>query len=151
MRIIAMMLISVALLFGYSKGSRVDPGTMRQLGMSKNKIYVIDFFASWCGSCKKEMPLLSRVNRSVNHSRIQFIGVDSDKNLRKGKAFQKKLRASGTLNFRVVNDPSNSIIRKFGPVGMPALYIIKDGKVVNHIFGAHANIDKILQRYLRKL
>jgi thiol-disulfide isomerase/thioredoxin len=124
---------------------------MRALGMNKHKVYVVDFFASWCGSCKKEMPLLSKVNQKVSHAKIKFIGVDTDKDTRKGKAFQKKMRAAHALNFKVINDPSNRIIKRFGPIGMPALYIIKNGKVVDTLFGARSHIDTILLRYLKKL
>jgi len=124
---------------------------MQTLGMNSHQIYIVDFFASWCNSCKKEMPLLSKVNSRVNHAKIRFIGINADKNLKKGKAFQKKMRHMHALNFKVINDPNNRIIKRFAPTGMPALYIIKNGKVIDMLLGARSNLDTLLERYLKKL
>ena len=129
-------------LFAYQKGDTVDIALQKHLEMETDKIYIIDFFASWCASCKKEIPLISEVNTRLDKDHIEIIGIDVDKDEEKGVVFQEKLTSEGKLNFRVINDPMNLIVAKFNPIGMPALYYIKEGRVVNIIYGAVDNIDQ---------
>lgn len=129
----------------YNVGDTVDADVLRTLNINPNKVTLVDFFASWCSSCKKELPVLD--NMALNSQQVDIIGVDTDKDVNKGKAFQKSLN----LKMRIYNDPSQKIISKFKPFGMPALYYIKGGKVVNIRQGAIPNIDKKIASDLRKL
>ena len=151
MRTIFTILLFSSLLFSYQKGDIVSSEIKDKLEMKDNKIYVIDFFASWCASCKREMPYLSKVNDTIDKSKIELIGIDVDEDLKKGQTFQKELREAKKLNFRVVDDPKGEIVKLFEPVGMPGLYIVKDGKVVDFLFGARDNIDKLLLDVLKEL
>lgn len=132
MRFIAAILLFCSLLFGYQKGDRVD---VPQLGIGSG-IYVIDFFASWCGSCKKELPQI----KNLSAKGINVIGVDVDENIQDANNFLQEME----LNFKVIKDPKGKIIQKFNPPGMPAIYIVKDGIVQEAIFGAHDSIDKLI-------
>ena len=151
MRTIFTILLLSSFLFSYQKGDIVSNEIKDKLEIKDNKIYVIDFFASWCASCKREMPYLSKVNDTIDKSKIEFIGINVDEDLKKGQTFQKELREAKKLNFKVVDDPKGEIVKLFEPVGMPALYIVKDGKVVDFLFGARDNIDKLLLDVLREL
>ncbi len=151
MRMIMLFLVSATLLFSYEKGEVVEDTIKQNLKMKNNKIYVIDFFASWCNSCKKEMPYISKVNKQIDHTKFEIIGVDVDEDPKKAEAFQKWLKQKGSLNFRVVNDPKNKIIKRFAPIGMPALYIVKNGKVVDYLFGARDHIDQLILKVLKEM
>jgi len=151
LRLLVLFTLLTAALFAYHKGDTIDNTIQKHLGMNSNKIYIVDFFASWCGSCKKEIPLISKANTQLDQNRFEIIGIDVDQDPKKGAAFQKELIRGGELNFRVVNDPMNLIIGKFNPIGMPALYYIKDGKVVDIIYGAIDDIDEQIISDLEKL
>ncbi len=136
-------LICVAMLtnvHAYKVGDSIDPAIAKILKLDSSKVTVVDFFASWCVSCKHELPLVNKVNTSMNKKKFEIIGVDTDKDIAKGKAFQKELG----LKFRVYNDNKQEVIKAFNPVGMPALYVVKNGKVVDSLMGAVDNIDKVL-------
>jgi len=148
-RLLLLWAMSTALLFGFQKGAAVPNSLVKQLGLHKDKTYIIDFFASWCVSCRREMPQLSRLNRRLDKSKYQIIGIDVDEDPAKGKRFQRELRAKGKLNFRVRNDPKGRIIKRFGPVGMPALYVIKNNHIKAVILGAKSNIAKLLMRKIK--
>lgn len=141
----------MTLLFGYKEGDTIDPQLQKHLGLQDDKVYIIDFFASWCSSCEKEIPLISKVNQKIDKTRFEIIGVDVDKDAKKADEFQKALRKDGLLDFRVINDPMNLIIGKFEPIGMPSLYYVKDGKVVGIIYGAIDEIDKQILKDLESL
>ena len=134
-------------LYAYKVGDTLDPKITKTLKLDNSKITVIDFFASWCLSCKKELPLINRLHQNSDAEKIEILGIDTDKEIEKGEAFQKELG----LKFRVYNDTTQEIIAAFDPVGMPACYIIKDGKVVDAIFGALSDIDKELVKKIEGL
>lgn len=149
-KVIIFMLLQV-FLYGYQIGDTIDNSVKTKLEMNSKKIYIVDFFASWCKSCKKEMPHLSNFNSSIDKSKIEIIGVDTDEDISKGLAFQKMLKDGGNLNFRVINDPKSKIVKLFNPIGMPALFIIKNNKVVDMIIGATDHIDKVILAKLKRL
>ena len=132
MKKILFFLIFSSALFAYQKGDRVN---VPNLGIGSG-VYVVDFFASWCDSCKKELPLI----KNLSAKGISIIGVDVDENIEDANRFIQEMG----LNFKVIKDPKGKIIQKFNPPGMPAVYIIKDGIVQDAIFGAQNSIDKLI-------
>jgi len=138
-------------LYGYNKGDTISDSLASHIGITQNKIYVVDFFASWCGSCKKEIPLISKVNKEIDKTKVEIIGIDVDKKVQHGLKFQKMLKNGGKLNFKVINDPQNSVIAEFSPIGMPTLYYIKNKKIVKILTGAIDNIDKHILQDLKEL
>jgi len=125
-------------LFALNTGDKIPQSLSNYIGLNvENKIYIIDFFASWCNSCKKELPLISKIHNSKN-SIYQIIGIDVDKNVNKGIAFQKKLN----LKFKIINDPQSNVISVFNPIGMPTIYYVKNRTILKIIPGAVKNIDQ---------
>lgn len=151
MRLLTTLLLFSTLLFSYQKGDVVSQDIQNTLNIKENKIYIIDFFASWCASCKKEMPYLSKINDTINKEKIEIIGIDVDEDIKKGQSFQKELKDANKLNFKVIDDPKSEIIKAFNPVGMPALFFIKNDKVAGSILGAKDDIDKIILNELKGL
>jgi len=114
------------------------------LEFEADKTYVVSFFASWCGSCQKEIPELSRISKERKD--LEIIGVDVDKDKEEAKKFQQELAEYFT--FRVVDDSSNEIIKQYKPIGMPALYIVKNKEVCAKVFGAVSDLDAAIEEAL---
>ena len=144
MKTAIMSLLLLTNVYAYDVGDTISDSISSYIGSTKDKIYIIDFFASWCNSCKKEIPLLSKVNKKIDKTKIEIIGIDVDKNIQHGLKFQKMLKDDGKLNFRVINDPQNNLISAFSPIGMPTLYYVKENKIIRIITGAVDNIDKVI-------
>ena len=151
MKLTTLILLLGSLLFSYQEGDTINAKTQNSLNLQKDKIYIIDFFASWCNSCEKEIPYISKVSEKVDPTKVEIIGIDVDKDIAKGEAFQKELKSKNSLSFRVINDPKNDIIKEFKPIGMPALFYIKDAKVLKVIYGAVDNIDEVILEDLARL
>lgn len=151
MRFLTLILLLSSLLFSYQKGDAISQDIQDKLNIKESKIYIIDFFASWCASCKKEMPYLSKINDTIDKEKIEIIGIDVDEDIKRGQRFQQELRERKALNFQVIDDPENEIIKAFNPIAMPALFFIKNDKVVGSILGAEDDIDEIILNELKGL
>ena len=86
MKILLIIVATVSLLFGYQKGDTLDADMYKHLELQNRKLYIIDFFASWYGSCKKELPLIAKANKQLDPEKVEIIGIDVDKDVKKGKA-----------------------------------------------------------------
>lgn len=144
-------LLMVPSAYALKVGDVVDPSLMTSLGISPDKITVVSFFAEWCESCRKELPLLSSINSRSNQAKVEFLGVDTDDNPSAAAMFQERLRAANALNFRVYNDVRHQVVAAFRPKGFPSLYLIKDGKIVKVYEGANPAIDSLIERDLAAL
>jgi len=146
-KLIVSLLLSSSLLATYNVGDKLDSKIVDKLGLKSDKVYVIDFFAAWCISCKIELPLISRLNNDIDKNKYEIIGVNVDEDLNEGKAFVNDL----SLNFDIIYDNTNEIISKFEPIGVPAIYYIKNNIVKKVIFGAVYNIDKQIKNDLENI
>ncbi len=144
MKKILLSLLVYSVAFGYSLNKQVLKADLDTIGVKKD-VVVIDFFASWCVSCKKELPLIEKLSKQITS--VQFIGVDVDEEKEDGLAFQKKLG----LSFHVYNDEKQKIIKNFNPEGVPAIYILKNGTIKKIRIGAIDNVDKVLKKDLAEI
>ena len=96
------------------------------------KPVLINFFASWCGPCKRETPLLARFYRE-HHGRVLIIGIDSDDETAAAVRFT---RAAG-LSYPVGVDPSGSVATEYGIIALPQTFMLNARhQIVRHIAGA---------------
>lgn len=124
--------------FGYEVGDVIDPHILKKLDIPPGKIGIVDFFASWCLSCEKEIPGLKKFIKNDKSGSTYVIGIDVDESLDDAKRFQERLN----ISFPVINDVDQRVIKAFSPIGMPSLYYIKDNKVIGKRIGSINHIDK---------
>ncbi|MCJ8314905.1 MAG: TlpA family protein disulfide reductase [Saccharospirillaceae bacterium] len=129
----------------YKVGDSVSPVLLETLEIDPNKITIVDFFASWCVSCRKELPLLNSMQ--LDSEKYELLGICTDKKIKQGLEFQKKLG----LEFRIYNDNKQKTIKEFSPVGMPAMYFVYQGKVIAIHIGAIKKVDQVVQKELAHL
>lgn len=129
----------------YQKGDTLSDEISTALNIDPQKLTIVDFFASWCASCKKEIPMLDGM--TLDEENVELIGVSTDKKLEKGQAFQKSLN----IQFRVYDDTQQEVVAAFAPYGMPAIYFVKNGEVKAVHYGAMPKIDRVVQKEIDKL
>jgi len=138
------LLFSTVALMALETGDSVPQNIQDRLKLESDKVYVVDFFASWCKSCKKELPLITNV---YNEKIAEVVGINVDKNQEDGEKFVKELE----LAFPIVYDSDKSLVEAFNPLGFPAVYYVKNGQILNVIFGAVEEIDKKIKEDIKAI
>ena len=106
---------------------------------------LVNFWGSWCGPCKTEMPLIVEAHRDYG-DRVQFVGVDILDSRPEARAFI----AEYAMAFPSVFDPPDAIKTSLGQSGQPVtLFYRRNGE----FFTAYAGPipEDLLQRYLRAI
>jgi thiol-disulfide isomerase/thioredoxin len=125
-------------------------GTEQKLSSFRGRIVVLNFWATYCLPCRKEMPDLSAIQNQYAALGVQVIGASSDalEDQKKVLAFIKEVG----INFPVWLGAVTEDMAKFGlGPGLPATAIIgRDGKIVwiNRSVVTEAELKKELDRLL---
>ncbi len=94
-------------------------GSLSLTGL-RGRVVVLNFWASWCTACHREVPTLSKLARDYRPSEVRFVGVDNSDRGGSGLAFARK---SG-MGYPSVVDRSGNLLNKYGAEGMPTTYVI---------------------------
>lgn len=103
-----------------------------------NNIYVIEFWATWCGPCKVMIPHLTEIQKKYKNKGLTVIGVSTpsgypyDETAEKVNAFVKKMgdQMDYTVAFDTQGSANRGYMNAFGAQGIPHAFIIdRDGKI----------------------
>lgn len=114
-----------------------------------SKTLVINFWASWCTPCRKEMPDLQQLSNTMDKSQFAIIGisVDSDINLMKEFLLQNGIRFS---NYQDINQQLS--LYRLGIRAYPETFIISPkGITIKRILGEQRWNSKAMQEWLRAI
>ncbi len=110
--------------FTSTDGKEIDLSAM------KDKVVLVDFWATWCGPCVAEMPHVISTYEKYNKAGFEVVGIslDSDKPALDAFVAEKKMPWPQYFDGK---GWENDIAKKFGVSGIPATFLIgKDGKIV---------------------
>jgi thiol-disulfide isomerase/thioredoxin len=104
------------------------------LNSFRGKVLLINFWATWCAPCIREMPSLDRLQAATNGQNFQVIAINSDRQGSKvARPFLKKL---GIQHLEIFIDEKMEIGRGLGVKGLPASFLISaDGLVLGRLDG----------------
>lgn len=95
-------------------------GTDMSLADLKGKPAVMNFWASWCGPCKDEAPILADAYRRWKGSGIQFLGVDVSDSTKWGQEFENHYG----IGYDSAFDATGATGRSYGITGYPETFLI---------------------------
>ena len=118
----------------------------------KGKVIVLNFWATWCGPCKRELPSLSQLSTDLKNKNFKMIGVSVDDD----QATVDNFLRSNNLSYTILHEP-NKLVAKYMEVAgvadnvIPQTFIIdKNGKIVESLIGSRSKEDfmTIINKYL---
>ena len=108
----------------FNLGSR--EGKDVSLTQYHGQVVMINFWASWCGPCRQEMPLLEGIYKKYNKLGFTLLGVNVEPD---SKAAEEWLKAT-PVSFPILFDKDSKVSKLYDVAGMPSTVIIdRAGKV----------------------
>lgn len=118
-----------------------DPVTFQE-----GKVYVVEFWATWCGPCRTSIPHLTKVQKQYKDKGVTVIGITNEKDLDKIKNYVTK--QGEKMDYTVAVDPKRKISKGYMAAykqrGIPTAFVVdKKGNIawVGHPMGG---MDKVL-------
>ena len=91
------------------------------------KVTYVDFWASWCGPCRKSFPWMNEMQRKYAGKGLVIVGVNLDQERSDAEDFLSRIPAE----FPVAFDPTGDAPTRYGVKGMPTSVLVgADGKVL---------------------
>jgi thiol-disulfide isomerase/thioredoxin len=113
-----------------------------------DQIIVLDFWATWCGPCLAELPVLLKIAEDYQDRGVALYAVNALEDEQTIRAFLGENR----LDFNVVLDQKGRVGKTYHVSGIPHLVIIDRGGIVKKVqTGYHRSLDKDLRRELDQL
>jgi cytochrome c biogenesis protein CcmG, thiol:disulfide interchange protein DsbE len=127
---------------------RLDGEGDLTLASLRGKTVVLNFWASWCGPCKDETPLLQQASKRWQGKDVVFVGID----VKDFRGDAKDFLARYGVTYTNVYDGKGSTVGRYGVTGFPETYFVdRAGNVRYRIAGPvedAAELDAGIERAL---
>jgi len=117
-----------------------------ELASLRGKPVVVNFWASWCAPCRKELPYFEAAHQRLG-DRVAFLGV----NHQDGRTPARDLLRQSGITYPSGSDPDGKVAIDYGLRGMPTtVFISSDGQIVASRTGelSRSELDEMIERLL---
>ena len=122
-------------------GTNVD-GVALESGQFRGKVLVVTFWATWCGPCMRELPMLESMQRLAGKDHLQVVAVNIEDN----QVFRKVAKRLASFQLTLAHDDFKRGTDAYGVNGIPHMVIIgRDGTILEvHRGYSEDSLDGIL-------
>ncbi|WP_432711614.1 TlpA family protein disulfide reductase [Pedobacter sp.] len=126
-----------------------DPnGKPVDINSFKGKYVLIDFWASWCGPCRKAIPEIKELYSTYNASGFEVLSVSVDTD---NAAWRKAMSEENMPWAQVLSPDKNKTMANFMIIGIPTLFLIdREGKIVEKYTGYSTKLKLQLEEIFKK-
>ena len=162
--LVAALLVSACATAGGAGGGGRGPGVGRPapevvvdrlngktlaLSSLHGKVVLLDVWASWCGPCKQELPMLDAIAARLHKRGVEVVAVSVDQ---ERENVDKFLEARPKWNLTIAHDPKGAIADTFQPEKMPTSYVIDRAGIVRYVNSGFEPADaKEIEQHLVEL
>ena len=123
---VRVILAGYLLIFGISVQADTASEVADQFSEFRGQVVLVDFWASWCGPCRRSFPWMNEMQKKYGTQDFKVIAVNVDKKRDDAMSFLAKY----VPQFTVWYDPDGDLARMFGVTTMPSSFILDTtGKV----------------------
>lgn len=118
-------------------------GTMVTLDQYRGSPVLLNFWATWCGPCRTEMPFLEEVYREWEEKGLVMLAV----NVGETAATVQSFMDENGFTMPVLLDRTQATSRNYNITGIPTTFILdKDGIIREKVIGIFTSVNSIEQR-----
>ena len=108
----------------------------------KGKVVLVNFWATWCGPCKLEMPHLDKMDREFEEKGFEVISISTDDARAASKV--KPLIKRGGYGFTVLLDKDTAVVSKYNPAKtLPYNVLINRSGGIHKVFQGYNPGDEV--------
>ncbi|HXC67306.1 MAG TPA: TlpA disulfide reductase family protein [Nitrospiraceae bacterium] len=109
-------------------------GHLIMLSDLRGKVVLLNFWATWCGPCRVEMPAMEQLYRMFQRKDFEILAVSTDA---QGVAITRPFQQENRLTFPILHDPDYRVGLTYGARSLPMTFLIDRLGVIRHqVFGA---------------
>jgi thiol-disulfide isomerase/thioredoxin len=101
-----------------------------ELSRYRGKVVLLDVWASWCGPCKQELPVLDDLAKRLRGDGVEVLAVSVDQERANVVKF---LKARPRWSLTIAHDPKGAIADRLAPEKMPTSYVIDREGIVRYV------------------
>lgn len=114
----------------------------------RGEVVMLNFWASWCGPCRQEMPLMDGLYSQYKDLGFTILAVNVDENREEAHRFLDKV----TVSYPVLYDPESSVSELYEVQAMPTTVMIdRDGKARYLHYGYQPGYEDDYEQQIREL
>ncbi len=123
-------------------------GKNLKLSEMRGNVVMINFWASWCGPCRQEMPLLNALHNKYEALGFTVLGVNVEENSSDARGFL----GNTPVDFPVLLDNQNTVSKMYDVVAMPTTVLVdRDGNMRYLHKGYKPGDEKKYRKMVKKL
>ena len=111
------------------EAKQLDGSTFRLSDYRGKKAVLIDFWATWCGPCIKEIPTIKSIAETYRDQGLVVVGVSLDRDEKALRDFVKKEKLSYVQVYGQEN--AQEITKSYGVWGIPSVFLIDKNGFIN--------------------
>ena len=123
-------------------------GIEEELTDYRGKVVFLNFWATWCGPCRYEMPSMEKLYNEFKGDGLEILAI----NLGETAPVVKEFMEEYNLSFPVLLDKDNSVARIYGARSIPTTYLIdREGNILGMAVGAREWDSDALRELFREI
>lgn len=127
---------------------KANNGKNIRLSDLRGQVVMLNFWASWCGPCRQEMPLLDKLYKKYSSAGFSLLGVNVEADPKEADALLKEIPVS----FPVLYDTTSKVSEAYKVDAMPSSVLIDcDGKVSYLHKGYKPGDEKVYKKRVKDL
>lgn len=125
-----------------------NSGKNIKLSELRGQVVLLNFWASWCGPCRTEMPLLVKIHDKYKGMGFTILGVNVEEDTAPAKSIITKTK----ISFPVLFDVTNSVSKLYNVSAMPSTVLIdRDGNMRYLHEGYKSGDEEKYREWIKKL
>lgn len=120
-------------------------GKTVELTQYQGKLIYLDFWASWCGPCRKSLPILNEIRGKYSKQGFEVIAINVDEKLEDALKFLDKY----PVDYPIFLDPKGKSPKAYKVQGMPTAYLIDEkGAIIYKHVGFKVKDQKKIEQLI---